>query len=494
MSYTINKTNGGVLTTVADGTLDNTTGVTLIGKNYPGYGTTLNENFVRLLENFSNTTAPGSPIAGQLWWDSTNNILKVYTGTAFKNIGGSTTSTTAPGNPIVGDLWWDSTNQQLKVYSGQGGTPWVTIGPAYSTIAGTSGAIVETVTDSLAVTHTIVSLYAGSTRVAIISKDSTFTPSPAITGFATISPGITLASTGVIPNNSMTGAATVATSLAASPSNLVYTDFLRATAASSTNSTLAVANNSGFTVGLSNDAKISVNSGTVIIENQTSPGSLSFRTRTSGGIQNVGLLIDSTGNATVGNLTVSGTITVGGSGGSTLTGNVIPAANNTYNLGASGTVWANVYAVNVYGKASSAAYADLAERYEADAVYVAGTVVSLGGDKEITVACIGDEVFGVISTDPAYLMNANAGNDETHPPVALVGRVPVRVIGPVSKGDKLVVGGAGVAVRYVPDMDSQDDDGNLTAYPLPQDFLIGRALADKYTQEEGLVEVVLAAH
>ena len=89
MAYTVNKTNGGVLATVSDGTIDSTTDLKFIGKNYSGYGELLNENFVKLLENFSNTSAPSAPLAGQLWWDSSNSLLKVYTGSAFKTVSSS---------------------------------------------------------------------------------------------------------------------------------------------------------------------------------------------------------------------------------------------------------------------------------------------------------------------------------------------------------------------------------------------------------------------
>ena len=70
MAYTVNKTSGALLATVSDGTIDNSTDLTFIGKNYSGYGELLNENFVKLLENFANTSAPSSPIAGQIWWDT----------------------------------------------------------------------------------------------------------------------------------------------------------------------------------------------------------------------------------------------------------------------------------------------------------------------------------------------------------------------------------------------------------------------------------------
>ena len=112
MAYTINNTAGTVLATVADGTIDTTTDLTLIGKNYAGYGEFLNENYVKLLENFANTSAPGSPVAGHMWCDTTNSLLKVYTGTAFKTVSSSTSSASTPSTSVTGDLWWDTTNGQ----------------------------------------------------------------------------------------------------------------------------------------------------------------------------------------------------------------------------------------------------------------------------------------------------------------------------------------------------------------------------------------------
>lgn len=449
MAYTINKTSGAILTTVADGTLDNTTNITLIGKNYPGYGEILNENFVRLLENFASTAQPTSPIAGQLWWDSTNSLLKVYNGSSFKVISSTTSSASAPSSTITGDLWWDTANGQLKAYNG---TSWTTIGPAAPSGLGTSGAIVESVTDSLAVSHTIINFYAGGTRVAIVSKDQIFTPSPAISGFTTIRPGLNLASTSVIANNQYTGTVSDADQL----DGLNSTDFMRATANTSTSGTLAVNNNTGLTVGSASDAKISVDTSNVTAENQSNGGYFRIRTRSSGGVQQTGVIVNSDGH-------------------------LIPGTDNTYTLGLSGTRWAHVYATNITGVASSAKYADLAERYAADNAYAPGTVVMIGGEKEITAASPSDDVFGVISTDPAYLMNSEAGSDETHPAVALVGRVPCRVVGKVKKGEKLVVAANGVAMAA----------GSHTP---SQDKLVGRALQDKYDDAEGLIEIVLASH
>jgi hypothetical protein len=211
------------------------------------------------------------------------------------------------------------------------------------------------------------------------------------------------------------------------------------------------------------------------------------------------------GNANVtGNLSVTGDINI--TGAQNFNGNVVlgdaitdrvtfnaliksdmlPSANLTYNLGNTTLRWGTIY-----GTSTSAQYADLAERYAADRPYPPGTVVSIGGDAEITIATLNTDVFGVISTAPAYIMNDGAGNDVTHPPVALVGRVPVRVTGPCSKGDKMVVGIAGVATKWIEEVMPDD---NHPQDPLTQDKLVGRALVDKYTDEEELIEVVLAAH
>src|SRR6056300_2117972 len=145
MAYTINLTDGTIFAVVADGTINTDSSLTLVGKNYAGYGEFLDENFIKLLESGANTTAPGDPLTGQLWWDKTNDILKVYNGTTFKTIGSATSSASTPSSNVTGDLWWDTTNSQLKVYNGSSFT---TIGPSFTQDEGTSGAIVTTITDN----------------------------------------------------------------------------------------------------------------------------------------------------------------------------------------------------------------------------------------------------------------------------------------------------------------------------------------------------------
>ena len=130
MPYTINKTDGTTVTTITDGTLDNTTSLTLFGKSYSGWGELLQENLVKLLEDSASTSAPTAPLAGELWYDKSSNQIKVYDGTAFKPTGGSKAQATAPTSPSAGDLWLDTDDNQVYVYTG---TAWQLVGPVYST-------------------------------------------------------------------------------------------------------------------------------------------------------------------------------------------------------------------------------------------------------------------------------------------------------------------------------------------------------------------------
>ena len=488
MPYTINKTNGTLLATISDGTVDNTSDLTLVGKNYAGYGEILNENFVKLIENFANSTAPTKPIAGQLWWDVTNSTIKVYVSGAvgFKSLGKITNASSAPSNNVTGDLWWDSANSQLKVYDGSG---FVTVGPATPSSFGSTGAQPELIVDSAAGNHYVVSLYAFSTRVAIISKDAEFTPATPIAGFTTIRPGINLAASGVVPGIQLTGTASNADLL----DSLNSTDFMRATANTSTTGTMAVSNDSGMTVGADADFRVSVSGANVTIQNQTVNGNLHIRVAGNvspaisvNGVTGLATVLaeptTSLGIATksyVDNLSTTGSA-LNRAGSNTITGVIVPDTNGTINFGSTTRRFDTIFANTFNGTSTQALYADVAERFEADQPYPAGTVVALGGVAEITaeVEELSDDVFGVISTRAAHLMNAGAGTDETHPPVALTGRVPVRVVGKVKKGDRLVSAGSGLARAAKKD--------EITAFNV-----IGRSLESKTTDGEGTVVAVV---
>jgi len=166
MSYTINLTDGALFATIADGTINTSSSMTLVGKNYAGYGEFLDTNFIHLLENASNTTAPGAPLTGQLWWDSGNGLMKVYTGVTWKTISSATSSSTAPTNNVTGDLWYDTVNQQLNVWTG---TAFLLVGPQFTAGTGTTGAIVATIVDNTSQSHVVIELYVNDDIVGIVS-------------------------------------------------------------------------------------------------------------------------------------------------------------------------------------------------------------------------------------------------------------------------------------------------------------------------------------
>ena len=423
MSYTITLTDGAVFATIADGTINTSSSMTLVGKNYAGYGQFINDDIIRLLESNSNTTPPGAPLTGQLWWDKTNNVLKIYNGTVFKTISAATASSSQPVSNSTGDLWFDTVNQQLNVWTG---AAWLLVGPQFTAGQGITGAIPATIVDNGSQSHYCIELYCGGNIVGIVSQDATFTPQNAISGFTTIRPGITLASTIGSQVPLFQGQATNSALL----NGFASTQFMRNDANATTSGTVGILNNAGLSVGVNSDLRVSVAGTAVTVANQTSNGNINF------------------------NVNIGGT----------------PTTVMTIN-GATGVITGNQIDAN---------YADMAERFAADSEYEAGTVVELGGSAEITMAAqdLSETVFGVISTHAAYLMNGRAGTNATHPPVAMTGRVPVKCIGIIHKGDRLVSAGNGQARAA--------KTGEATAFNV-----IGRALQDKLVVGEGTVEAIV---
>lgn len=457
MAYQINLTNGTPFATVADGTINTQSNMVLVGKNYPGYGAFLDENFIHLLENAANSTAPSAPLVGQLWFNTTTKIIQVWSGVAWKSLGGATAAASAPSNNNTGDLWYDTVNQQLKVYTGNA---FILVGPQFNSATGTTGAVPVTITDNLGNTHTIIEMTVANAVVATVSKDNEFIPSGAgITGFSNVQPGITLATAvdGVVPG--FHGLADNASLLG----GLSSASFVRNSGSTQTMSVaLNVQNNTGLTVGASNDYKLSVSSGIVTIQNQTQDANIVFQVNKGGVATTVMTMDGANGAINFGNtLSVNSIVKVG--------------ANAVGNIGSSVNYFNRVFAT-----ASTALYADVAERFAADAVLEPGTVVELGGTQEITQARteLSEQVFGVISTAAAYLMNGGAGEDHTHPPVAITGRVPVKIQGPVHKGDRLVAAGQGRARSARP--------GEATAFNV-----IGRSLETFEHNGPGMVEAVV---
>lgn len=212
-----------------------------------------------------------------------------------------------------------------------------------------------------------------------------------------------------------------------------------------------------------------------------SQGNLSFASASVNGIKcdkymyANGTAFNPSGTYTNGN--VSDYLT-GGNGISAFTGNITPTKITTANI-AGGGIISGIWTLAA-GARIQATYADLAERFAADAVYEVGTVVELGGAEEVTAVVddLSETVFGVVSNTAAYLMNSMAGENDTHPPIALSGRVQVKVIGEVKKGDRLVSAGKGFARAA--------KEGEVTAFNS-----IGRALVDKTTSGEGTVKAIV---
>ena len=495
MAYTVSKTNSSSTPnsyTVQDGVVNTQTDLSLIGKGYAGYGELIGENFLKLLENFSNSDAPSKPISGQLWYDSTNNRLKVYSGSAFVPAGGNVPyQSNAPTAIAQGDLWIDSDTGQLYFYNG---TQSILVGPPSAT-GTTSGFTFDSILDSTDTTQNITKLFNDGTLVAIVSEDS-FTPKTSISGFSTITKGITLSS--AISDAKFAGTSTDSDALG----GVAATNYLRANANDTTSGTLSVANDGGVIIGADSDLSITVDSDGAIIANSTSNGDITFKVNDGGSTTTVmtidgsssrvgigtttpssalevngtitatNITASATGDVT-GNLTSTGANTMGTltMGGTLTTKTILPDTDASFDIGSTSKGYNTVHA-----KATSAQYADLAEIYESDEEYEVGTVVVFGGSKEITISTWGNDsaVAGVISENPAYLMNSTAKGL----PVALTGKVKCKVVGNITKGDMLST--------------SSDHKGVAKKTHDPQvGEVIGKALEEYDSDEIGTINIVV---
>ena len=312
MAYIVNKTDGTAVTTITDGTIDNTTSLTLFGKSYSGFGELLNEDLVKLLENSASTSAPPAPLKGEVWFDTTVNQLKVYDGTSFKPTGGAKSQSSAPTSPSAGDLWVDSTNSQLYFYTG---SAFILAGPVYTAGQTLSGFKIETITNDSAVSKVIASMYSGNTRVAILSAEG-FTPGVAMTGFATISAGITLNSTlGAVFSGTTTSTThvNVSSTTNTSASIIAGGNFLRADAADTTTGAITIAADTGLLVGVGSDLRLTVSDIHATIANVSEDGNLSVQVNDGGVTKTPIAITGSTGNiALTGDVTITGNLNVSG--------------------------------------------------------------------------------------------------------------------------------------------------------------------------------------
>ena len=484
MAYTINHYNGSTLTTVADGTVDTSTDLTLIGKNYAGYGDAQNENFVWLLENFANTASPPNPLSGQIWFDSTPGAtkLKFFDGTNWRTTGGAAIGPSSPTGLTVGDFWFNTTSNQLFAYTSDPVAPFKLIGPQGVSGAGLTQMQSSTVQDTNGGSHAIIQAIDNNQTIAIISADPAFTLQNSvnsITGFGRIQQGITL----IYTDSNAVGAVPGVTNPSVAHrfwGTATNSDKLNGVSASgyvlSSNPSFSNTVNFplGYTVGSSGapPLKVFINAtsnnptvqgaitDTIVFQTTLANQSLAYPLTIKGsdllpggsqanlpfstGVNNIGSSTYQWNNVYATNFL--GTATNANNlnlNGSFVTANTAAVANTIAARDATNTI----YATTFNGTATAADYADLAEKYLADKEYEVGTVVSVGGTQEVTACHSGDRALGAVSENPAYMMNQTLKGGVY---IALKGRVPVKIRGTVAKGDRIIsdTGGCGIAINH----------------------------------------------
>jgi hypothetical protein len=261
MAYQINKTDGTIVATVADGQIDDrSTAITLIGKNYSGFGEIFNENLIQILENFADSTPPDNPIRGQIWFDSSQSKLKVYNGLDFVPVSSATISGSQPSTLATGDLWYDDVRKQLFFFDG---TAAILLAPSYSSSQSLSGIRVDTILDTLNQTRVITSLYNNGILLGIFAKDS-FTPKVAIIGFTgSIEPGFNV---GTLANFKIRATCTNSDSLGGASA----TTYVRTDSSNAINGQLQITVDSGLIVGSAGQGLLFVNSGDLVLANSSS--------------------------------------------------------------------------------------------------------------------------------------------------------------------------------------------------------------------------------
>ncbi len=581
MAYQVDRYNGTFFTSVEDGTVDTTSDLRFIGKNYAGYGEVQNENFLHLLENFANTSPPPKAVSGQLWYDSTPGVkkLKFYDGARFRTASGAEVSSTPPAGLQTGDLWYDSAAKQVYVWSG---TDYVLVGPDTGPDLSTSTVVPATVKDVDNISRTIAKFVSNGRTIAVVSgATQDFTLNTILNPLNPESPqDFTLIKQGITLINSESGLTTSNHRFWGTASNALKLGGIDASQflqrGSQSFEQEVSFKDPGFTLGNDNDLRVRVEENENLVFENRIGNDITFRIVEGGtvprnilkiktlsiqpgqtnqydvGAENViwrnmyadrfiGKLVGNVINISTGSsvtvVDVSAATTVfrgtlqasdstvmingstkqiGYTGANiigTLTGDCTGSSSSAFTaerltvykpsigfplaedgitplvdrssvpirssdgditarkfigvadqadqLLVSGvyrstalTATANTVAArdsagditaNLFkGTATSARYADLAEKYLTDKEYDTGTVVAVGGDAEVRSTVFGDRALGVVSSNPAYMMNSEL---EGGTYIALKGRVPVKVIGSIRKGDRLVATDNGYAIH-----------------------------------------------
>lgn len=563
MSYVINKTSGAQLIVLEDGTLDTSTSLGLVGRNYTGYGEIQNENFLYLLENFANDSAPTRPLEGQTWFDTSVKTLNVYNGTDWGPVGSAVISSTPPAG-TEGTFWLDLDSKQLFIFI-EG--VWKLVGPEAVPGFGETGSKGRDLFDTDGVKRPVILILVDDQVIAIISKTAfSIAESNFIPGFFNLYPGINFNSSfktyGDLEGNASTatrlqtprlintvpfdgqsdititattnrtltrgsyltganfdGSTAVTWAVDASSSNSIGKVVARDSAGDFAAGTITanlignVAGNVTANIGTSTFFRVEAQefvgtslsgnantatklktarqingvlfdgstnitvpaaantlTGDTLPANVVNVGPLNAFTVADAGItvgsemhlfnnlgsqptlrsivNNLSLVLETADSTQIGNYTgikILSTASAVSAGNTASRPAIVPFRNEATDLGIVSLRWNRIYANTVYSATVSAQYADLAENYLADAEYEAGTVLEFGGESEVTVA--EDEtrrVAGVVTTNPAYLMNSECKGAFVTA-IALQGRVPCKVRGNIRKGDMLVSGGNGFA-------------------------------------------------
>ena len=515
MSYTINKYNGetGSAIIVEDGTINNTLDIKLVGKNYSGYGEFQNENFTWLLENFAKDTQPPRAIVGQLWYDTARHKLNInYETGKWHTLGivEVVTDNAPPTTLSQGDLWWNATAEQL----------WCKGSTGHVKIGGKSSGVITEMRQSTVIaddnsSHEIIQAIVGDVTTFVISKLTAFTLNDSESlkseGFpGDIRKGITLKGLDPLTLTSTTSGYQLwgTSSDSGKLGGQLPAEYINKTTPIFPN--IANFADVGFTIGATPNERLKISiisDGINYIPTvaNVDGNTIAFKTRFSG--------VDKLPLKLVGKNVLPGNPTHSNIGsadepfaniyGSTFSGNSVSANSLMFNsterlpsieptsgsivmrtvdsedfedtLGNHFTCEAgSIKGVHFIGHSFFGTSADLAEKYLADNAYEVGTVVMVGGTAEVTAAQSNFQAVGVVSADPLIIMNAGLKGGAI---IALKGRVPVKVIGIVNKGDRLIAADTGVARSLT----SQDDSSLVFAI----------ALADNDSNEVKLVEALV---
>lgn len=440
---------------VEDNTINNDTSLSLPGRNTTAYGSSIAENFLHLLENFANTVEPVNPVEGQLWYDTTSGInqLKLYDGTTWIAAGGLKKAQNEPdaANSVVGDLWVDTDNQQLYLFTGSG---WILVGPQFSDGLSTGvEPVIITGTDN--VDYTVLRVDVQAKPVAIISADN-FSPKTTITGFeqSNIRPGVNLSTSNITGSGvpKFYGTAEKAESLVIGNQTVAAANFVRTDVESVSTSPLRIKNNNGIQLGASGELTIGVEAGDGIITQNVNGSSLALKVNNGGTIKsvitidsdtNVGInntapteALDVTGNAHVtqnvyidgttqstnfstgavvikGGVGIARNLNVGGDTeieGLTTAQNIVPDITNQRNLGNQLSKYANVYATNFIGNLVGNVSGTISGRAGSADKLSSATTFQLIGDVSAPSFAFDGQVGGSTKTFNATISNAFISN------------------------------------------------------------------------------------